>query len=90
MQGRSGKPFLDGHIVLNFYWQGDLINTIAIDERSGLAIDTTACKIFDYPALRRGRGTEPIAPSSALREQTGCDHFAVVRVPRPVRRLPAR
>lgn len=96
VQGAAGKPLIDNYIALGFYWNGDLINTIAINERTGLTInertgltiDATGCAIFDYPALRAYRTSTKLTliPPADLKQHTGCDSFQTIRVPKPIPR----
>jgi hypothetical protein len=84
VQGRDGKPLIPGYVALEFYYGGDLIQTIAIDDHSGMAINMTACRIFDYPALRFYRASTAVTTNAsvALKAHTGCDNFTLKRIPK--------
>ncbi|WP_419807619.1 hypothetical protein [Sphingomonas sp.] len=82
VRDREGKPLIAGFTTFEFQWNGSLVSTIAIDDHSGLAVDTTSCTIYAYPALRPFQSAVARSAPDALRDKTGCDRFRVADTPR--------
>ena len=83
---KDDHPFLAGYVTFGFYWDGDTVSTISINERTGLAVDPVACQIFDYPSLRADRTRMKVNGSPPdlmgdLKTQSGCESFRTLTRP---------
>ena len=87
MTDKTGRPAFQGYVTMGFYWHGDLVNSISINERTAQVLDINECVVFEYPNLRvfqteatEKTGAKPLG-NGELVAATKCPNLKRVREP---------
>ena len=79
MEQPDHRPAWPGYVTAGFYWYSRVTVVVALNERTGQAVDPSACWEYDYPEVRairrefsRETGATPL-PLRTLAEAFPCD-----------------